>query len=185
MSFSTTGPAVPASLRTEEFVLQPLRATDAERDYEAVMASQEDLRHRTGGRWPRVGFTLAENLEDLEEHEADFLTWRGFTYTVLAPDEQRCIGCVYAYPYHAGKEELETPREAMVWFWLRPECVAADLDQRLLDTLVPWFREAFDFDRVLYRVSANDERQLALMRHAGLHEADRRVQQHVETVLFA
>jgi RimJ/RimL family protein N-acetyltransferase len=166
-------------------VLQPLRATDVERDFEAVMASQEALRERTGGRWPRPGFTLAENLADLHEHEDDFAAHRGFTYTVLDPDETHCLGCVYIYPsVQEGSQATEGTDKAVVWFWVRPECVEADLDQRLLAALVPWLREDFGLSRVLFRVSANDARQLALMREAGLQEADRCLQESLETARF-
>jgi hypothetical protein len=108
MSFSTIDWLVPTELRIDACVLQPLRATDVERDFEAVMASQEALRERTGGRWPRPDFTLAENLTDLREHEADFAARRGFTYTVLDPGETSCLGCVYVYPPdHAEREAAE------------------------------------------------------------------------------
>jgi RimJ/RimL family protein N-acetyltransferase len=185
MSFSTVDRLAPAELRVDACVLQPLRAADVERDYEAVMASQDALRARTGGRWPRPDFTLAENLADLHEHEADFAARRGFTYTILDPDETRCLGCVYVYPRDQDKDQdREGPDEAMVWFWVRPECVEANLDQRLLAALVPWLQEDFAFTRVLIRASANDARQLALMRAAGLREADRRLLGSIKTVLF-
>jgi hypothetical protein len=185
MSFSSPDVHIPIGLRTDDCVLQPLRATDVERDYEAVMASQEPLRARTGGRWPRPDFTIAENLADLEEHEADFAAGRGFTYTVLDPGETRCLGCVYVYPLEQDEsQDTESADDAVVWFWVRPECVDAHLDRRLLAALVPWLREDFAFTRVLYRASANDAQQVALMREAGLREVDRRLQGSVETVLF-
>ena len=181
MPFSTSILPVPMGLRTADCVLQPLRASDVERDYEAVMASQEPLRHRTGGRWPRADFTLAENLTDLEEHEADFAAHRGFTYTVLDPSATRCLGCVYAYPLDTDAEDTA---EAAVWFWVRPECVAAGIDQRLLAALIPWLRDDFAFTRVLFRASANDAQQQALMHEAGLQERERRLWGSIETVLF-
>jgi hypothetical protein len=98
MTFYPDEAPVPTALRTEEFLLRPLRAADVELDYEAVMATQEALRQGSGGAWPRPDFTLAENLADLQEHEADFHARRGFTYTVMDPTETRCLGCVYAYP---------------------------------------------------------------------------------------
>jgi hypothetical protein len=183
--FSPEGARVPAELRTNAFVLCPLRVTDVERDYEAVMASQEALRGRTAGQWPRPGFTLTENLADLREHEADFAARRGFTYTVLDPGETRCLGCVYIYPLNRAEEEGPgLAAEAMVWFWVRPEDIAANLDQRLLAALVPWLRHDFAFARVVFRASANDARQMALMREAGLRMVESRMMGPVETVLF-
>src|SRR5262245_59609035 len=98
MPFYAEGAPVPVALRTSEVLLRPLRSADVELDYDAVMASKVSLHLRSGGGWPREGFTLAENLADLERHEADFQARRGFTYTVLNLDQAQCLGCVYIYP---------------------------------------------------------------------------------------
>ena len=50
MPFYPDDAPVPTELRTEEFLLRPLRATDVDLDYEAVMATQEALRRGSGGR---------------------------------------------------------------------------------------------------------------------------------------
>ena len=78
---------VPEVLQTEEFLLRPLRATDVELDYDAVISSRAELFLRSGGTWPREGFTLEENLADLEEHEQEHRDRVAFTYTVMNPAE--------------------------------------------------------------------------------------------------
>ena len=175
---------VPVELRTDEFLLRPLRAADVALDHEAVMATQESLRQRTGGRWPRPGFTIEENLADLEGHEADFQARRDFTYTVMNPDETRCLGCVYVYPLEDERDGETDDSEPVVWFWIRPDGVAADLDRRLLAAMVPWLRNDFAFGRVLFRAWSNDERQMALLSEAGLRVVDMRPLGESETVLF-
>ena len=145
MTFYPDDAPVPAGLRSDEFLLRPLRATDVELDYEAVMATQEVLRRGSGGAWPRPDFTLEENLADLQGHEADFLARRGFTYTVMDPTESRCLGCVYAYPPADDRDGQAGAHEAVVWFWVRPDCVADDLDRRLVAALVPWLRRRLRF----------------------------------------
>src|SRR5215217_2475489 len=168
MPFYPDDTPVPTELRTEEFLLRPVRATDVDLDYEAVMATQETLRRSSDGRWPRPGFTIAENLADLEGHEEDFHARRGFTYTVMDPTETRCLGCVYAYPPGDEVGEGEAgDYEAVIWFWVRPDGVADDLDRRLLAALVPWLRNDFAFARVLFRTGADDERQAAILEEAG------------------
>ena len=168
---------VPDGLRAEGFVLKPLTAAHNALDYEAVMATQEMLRQRGGGQWPRPDFTPEENLADLEGHESDFQTRRGFTYTVQTPDGTRCLGCVYAYPLDRilrqhGADEATVARvgdhEAGVWFWVRPEGIAEDVDRQLVAALVPWFRAEFAFARVVFVTWAVDERQVAALRDAGL-----------------
>ena len=189
MPFYPDDASVPTELRTDEFLLRPLRAADVALDYEAVMAPQEPLRQRTGGRWPHPGFTLAENLVDLDGHEADFEARRGFTYTVLDPRQTRCLGCVYVYPLEDEDEDedgdsVDRDHEAMVWFWIRPDGVADDLDRRLLAALMPWLHRDFAFTRVLVRTSTTDERQLALVREAGLQTVDTGRRGQHEDVLF-
>jgi hypothetical protein len=142
------------------------------------------LRQRTGGCWPRLGFTIEENLADLEGHEADFQARRGFTYTVMNPSETRCLGCVYVYPLEDDKGEPVGDSKAVVWFWIRPDGVAADLDRRLLAAIVPWLRRDFAFGRVRFRAWSNDERQPALMGEAGLRVVDTRSLGESETMLF-
>jgi hypothetical protein len=177
MPFYPADAPVSDGLRTEEYLLRPLRATDNALDYTAVMATQEMLRLRGSGEWPRPGFTLEENRADLEGHEADFHDRRGFTYTVVDPTETRCLGCVYVYPRDEAMRRLgadETAvaqvreQEAVAWFWVRPDGVAGDLDRRLLAALLPWLRTDFAFARVVFAAWAVDERQTAVLREAGL-----------------
>src|SRR3954451_12047175 len=159
MTFYPDEAPVPAELHADEFLLRPLRAADVALDYEAVMATQEVLRRGSGGKWPRPDFTLEENLADLQGHEADFYARRGFTYTVMDPTETRCLGCVYVYPLEDDGDGRDRDHEGVVWFWVRPDGVADDLDRRLLVALIAWLRDDFAFARVFFRAWANDERQ--------------------------
>jgi hypothetical protein len=177
MPFYPADAPIPEELRSEELHLRPLGPADNDFDYEAVMATQETLRLRGSGEWPRPGFTPEENLADLEGHAADFLARSGFTYTVLDPGGTRCLGCVYLYPladalHRQGADDETVARvgdhEAAAWFWLRPDAVAADLDRRLVAALLPWLRDDFAFARVVFVTWASDERQPALFRDAGL-----------------
>ena len=175
--FYPANATVPDGLRTDAFVLKPLTAADNALDYEAVMASQEQLRQRGKGNWPRPDFTPAENLADLEGHEADFHDRSGFTYTVQTPDGSRCLGCVYAYALDRilrqhGADEPTVARvgeyEAGVWFWIRPEGIETGLDRQLARALVPWFRTQFAFSRVVFMTWEVDGSQVAALRDAGL-----------------
>src|ERR1700676_5460049 len=89
---------VPELLKTDEFLVRPLRATDVELDYDAVISSRAELWLRNGGEWPREGFTLEENLADLVRHEREHLERVAFTYTVMNLEETICLGCVYINP---------------------------------------------------------------------------------------
>ena len=165
-----------------------------ELDYDAVIGSRELLLVYSGGRWPAEGFSLADNLADLEEHEREHEERVAFTYTVLTPDGARCLGCVYVNPLRpvlrrlAGRGDYaavpgaedaadDAPAwgvarddEAVVRFWVRPECVAADLDRRLLTALLAWFQREWAFSRVAFLANRTQRRHLQLFADAGLRE---------------
>jgi len=170
MAFYTEGVSVPREKRTERLILRPLRASDAVRDYDAVMSSAAELRRCRGSEWPSDDFTLAENWADLERHEREHERGEAFTYTVLAPDEERCLGCVYIVPVWLEAEALCGPAAcaACVGFWTRASERANDLDRHLLAMLREWLGTEWPFDCVLFTNYAADTRQAALLAETGL-----------------
>ena len=162
--------SAPSGTRTDRFVLRPLQASDAERDYDAVMSSAAELRRWSGSDWPADDFTLAENLADLERHEREHESGEAFTYTVLAPDEMRCLGCVYIVPVWSEADPLcgTGTSGACVGFWVRASEVARDLDRHLLAALREWLRTEWALDCVLFTNYAADARQAALLAETGM-----------------
>ena len=134
---------VPDGLEIDQFSLRMLTAEDVEKDYEAVVESRELLQSLFGGEWPREGFTLEENLRDLERHERDFELRQGFTFTVVSPDEERVLGCVYIYP-------AESSGVAQVHLWVRQSEHENGLDEVLFQTVRSWVSEEWPFARVTY-----------------------------------
>jgi hypothetical protein len=151
-------------------VLRPLRTSDAERDYDAVMSSAAELRRCRGSEWPSDDFTLAENRADLERHEREHERGEAFTYTVLALDKARCLGCVYIVPVWPEAEPLcgAATSGACVGFWVRASEWVNDLDRHLLTTLQEWLGAQWSFDCVLFTNYAADTRQAALLAETGL-----------------
>ncbi len=177
MRFYPPSAPVPDELRTEEFLLRILRASDAKLDYDAVIESREMLLLRSGGNWPVAGFSLADNLADLQEHERDHLTRANFTYTVMNPAETQCLGCVYIRPLLPLLQQLKASEaeisqikddEAYVSFWVRQSRLADDLDKRLLAALCGWFKDAWAFSRVLFRAEEDETRMVRIYQQAGL-----------------
>ncbi|MCX6100441.1 MAG: hypothetical protein NTV92_03290 [Candidatus Bipolaricaulota bacterium] len=169
IGFPSSGSA-PREMRTERLILRPLRASDAERDFDAVMSSAAELRRSRGSTWPSDDFTLAENLADLERHEREHESGEAFTYTVLASDEARCLGCVYIVPVWPGAAPLcgTAACAACVGFWVRASEQASDLDRHLLTTLREWLKAEWPFDCVLFTNYAADTRQAALLAETDL-----------------
>jgi RimJ/RimL family protein N-acetyltransferase len=171
---------VPERLSTAEFLIRPLRATDAKLDYEAVISSRAELWLRSGNTWPREDFTLDENLADLVRHEQEHRDRVAFTFTVMHPTETECLGCIYINPLprmleRAGgsAEQIAEAGDYAAWvtFWVRQSRLADDLDVRVLETLLAWFNTAWAFSRVVFAARKTQERQIRLFTEAGLHLA--------------
>ncbi len=169
---------VPESLKTDEFLVRPLRATDVELDYDAVVSSRAELLLRSGDTWPREGFTLEENLADLVQHEREHLDRVAFTYTVMSPTETECLGCIYINPPDrmlrgSGRnaEDLVgiSTYEGWITFWVRQSRLGDNLDVRLLHALLAWFKTEWAFTRIAFAAPKAQERQMRLFTEAGMH----------------
>jgi RimJ/RimL family protein N-acetyltransferase len=170
MEFYPPNATVPEEKRTDRLLLRPLRATDVELDYDAVMSSAEQLRRWSQTEWPADDFTLAQNLDDLQRHEREHIERKAFTYTVLNPPATHCLGCVYITPVWPQIAQLcaGTAYAANVGFWVRTTELANDLDTHVLATLREWFKAEWAFDCVIFTVSQQEARQAALLSEAGL-----------------
>ena len=133
----------PVALDGPGFRLEPLTGEHNARDHAAWSGSMEHI-HRTPGfqqgNWPHE-MTLDQNLADLIRHDKDFQARRGFTYTVLDPDDD-IVGCVYIYPL-AGD-----PTAANVSSWVTE--ARADLDTPLYIAVSEWLERDWPFPRVEY-----------------------------------
>jgi hypothetical protein len=147
-----------------------LRATDVDRDYEAVMSSSAMLRPWSQSDWPADGFTRTANLADLERHEREHEERVAFTFTVLDPAAERCLGCVYLAPVPPEARTLcqDATYPVRVGFWVRASELAFDLDRHLLDCLREWLAAEWRFDRLLFLVAEQNARQMTLLTDAGL-----------------
>ena len=165
---------VPETLQTEEFLVRPLRTTDVELDYDAVITSRAELFLRSDGSWPREGFTLEENLADLTQHEQEHHAHVAFTYTVMNPTETECLGCLYVHPLRqllqrATLSAEQIPAEsAYVTFWVRQSHLRDNLDRRLLQALIAWFRAEWAFSQVAFVAKIAQVRQIQLFEEMGM-----------------
>jgi hypothetical protein len=132
---------------------------------------------RSGGEWPREGFSLEENLADLVKHEQEHNKRAAFTYTIMNLRETECLGCIYINPLAlmlerggASTEEIEAinNHEAWITFWVRQSRLADNLDERLLRALLVWFQTEWAFTRVVFAARKEQERQLQLFTTLGM-----------------
>jgi RimJ/RimL family protein N-acetyltransferase len=135
---------IPDLLETDRFRLRMLSVDDVEKDYEAVIESRELLHAVFGGPWPKPGFTLEENLADLERHQQEFLSRKAFAYTVVSLDEIRVLGCVYINP------SKTTASDAVAVMWVRQTEYDKGLDEILFNNVRDWISSVWPFKKVDY-----------------------------------
>ncbi len=137
------------------------------------------LRRWGQGSWPTDEFTLAENIRDLERHQREHLEGSAFTYTVLSPEGDRCLGCVYITPIgvRITADQIPQPHRpgpesftADVCFWVRLSLHADDLDSMLLSALKIWLQGQWQFDHTFFHTSLQDRRQQEIFTASGLEK---------------
>lgn len=178
MAFNSEDFHAPEELRTDEFLLRPIAASDAELDYEAVMESREFLRKWEQSSWPEDDFTVEANREDMDKLERRRADGESFTYTVMNPTETQCLGCVYVFPSDApmfAKAKISaidgarwSQYEAVVCFWIRKARLADRLDRRLLDALRPWLEQDWPIRDHLIITNEQFEQQVATIESTDL-----------------
>lgn len=132
--------AVPAGIRGDLFILEPLDVRHNESDLAAWTSSIEHIKATPGfadRSWPERPMSLAENAADLDQHARDFADKTGFTYTVLEPGSGEVIGCVYFYPPRRPGYDVD------VRSWVRAD--RAELDKPLHDAVRRWLAEDWPF----------------------------------------
>ncbi len=136
---------VPTRLTHPQFVLRPLLITDVVQDYAAVMTSVAHLQGVFGptSDWPQPTLTFEQDLIDLGWHQKEFQRRSSFAYTVVSPDESRCLGCAYIYP------TIRAGYGAEGYCWIRASDAAA-LDGALFDAFKAWLAREWPFVRVAY-----------------------------------
>ncbi|MDX1414203.1 MAG: hypothetical protein R3293_08425 [Candidatus Promineifilaceae bacterium] len=168
MSFYPIGRRLPAGLQAAKWQLQPLTPGHVAIDYEAVMASREMLNLWSGSSWPTVNFTLDDNLDDLQWHHREHQERIAFTFTLLDPPGRRCLGCLYIRSISELLADNPHPpasvaRDAAIArFWVRSSLLAGEFDRQLLEALLPWFAEDWDFAQLYFHTREANEQQVAL-----------------------
>jgi len=137
---------VPEILETANFRLRMLKATDVEKDYDAVMTSIDHLHGVFGkkSKWPSNDLTFEQDLRDLEWHQNEFQNRSSFTYTVINLDETLCLGCVYILPSRNQKYDAD------VYMWVRKSEFDKGLDPILFKAIKDWVTNRWPFRRVRY-----------------------------------
>lgn len=137
---------VPEILETDKFRLRMLTVDDVVKDYDAVMTSIDHLQGIFGPRsqWPSLDLTFKQDLIDLGWHQKEFQMRSSFAYTVMNPQETKCLGCMYIFP--PTKEGFD----AEVYLWVRKSAFDKGLDPILFEKVEKWIVEKWPFKKVAY-----------------------------------
>ncbi len=136
---------LPDPVATDEFRLALLGPEHNESDYAAWTSSMDFIRSLPGwetSSWPEP-MTLEDNLGDCTSHLARSRSGIDFAYTVLAPDRDEVIGCVYFKPTRPPR-----PDAVEVLSWVTAEHAA--LDKPLYDAVTRWLSQDWPWSLVEY-----------------------------------
>jgi hypothetical protein len=129
--------------------LRPIRASDVDIDYPAVMGSRDRLWAKYGEAWgwPPATMTLEQDRDDLAHHEAEIAAHETFNYAILDANETELLGCVYIDPPQAGSP---SGADAVVSWWVVDRMAGSDLDRELGEFVPRWLDDAWGFRAVDY-----------------------------------
>ena len=129
--------------------IRPIRATDVEIDYPAVMGSRERLWAKYGEAWgwPPATMSFEADRDDLAHHEAEIAAHETFNYAVLDSAESELLGCIYIDPPDDRSPEGS---DAVVSWWVVDSAVGTELERALDDFVPRWLADTWQFERVHY-----------------------------------
>lgn len=127
--------------------LRPIRESDVDIDYPAVMGSRERLWSMFGQvwGWPPATMTHEQDREDLARHEEEIEAHESFNYALFADDEETALlGCVYVDP----PEKLGA--DADVSWWVVDDLVGSPAEAALDEAVPVWLAQRWPFEVVRY-----------------------------------
>ena len=129
--------------------MRPIRESDVEIDYPAVMGSRARLWAKYGEAWAWPAETLGyeEDRLDLARHESEIAARETFNYAILDEHETRLLGCVYIDPPHA-RSPVGT--DAIASWWVVDDQAGGELERELGKVVPEWLAETWGFRAVYY-----------------------------------
>ncbi|MCK4901043.1 MAG: hypothetical protein KAS38_19840 [Anaerolineales bacterium] len=176
MNFYSDELVVPERHETTKFIFRPLKSSDVALDYDAVISSSSMLRAWSQSDWPKDGFLLEDNLEDLKWHESEHIEKIAFTYTILNPEETLCLGCIYIRPLSEELVDLVTCHSsdsagelysASLRYWVRESHSSTELSFDVLKAIDYWLEEEWHFGCLAFPVAKDETLQSPLFKKLG------------------
>lgn len=136
---------IPEGFQESGWALVPAGPVLARIDYEAVKASRELLQNlfQPNDSWPPENLTLEQDRADLAWHAREFRQRRSFAYSIVTPEFDRCLGCLYLYP------SMSPVHDAEAYLWLRPD-LPMMTSRRIEQTVEMWVDSAWPFKHMVW-----------------------------------
>lgn len=158
-------------LYDEDFIIRPLRASDASLDFEAMLDRLEVQEWINNGN----AFTQASNLDNIKRHAAAHQARTALTFTILNPSESRALGCVYldrvGDVFFVDEAKPVDPDAVILRFWLRDTEMDNDRAAQVFEVIELWLRTWQLAQPVYFVVDDDDMQQLILTERYKLSRA--------------
>jgi hypothetical protein len=127
--------------------LRPIRESDTEIDYPAVMGSRESLWERYGAVWGWPAETMSYEADrlDLARHEREIAAQETFNYALLDEGETALLGCVYIDP---PLEESPAGTDAIASWWVVDAERGGRLELAMAEFVPVWLRDRWGFTAI-------------------------------------
>jgi hypothetical protein len=129
--------------------LRPIRESDVDIDYPAVMGSRERLWAKYGDAWgwPAPTISYEADKQDLARHEAEIAAQQTFNYAILDEGETQLLGCVYIDP-----PDTASPAgcDAVASWWVVDHAAGTELERTISDFVPRWLAHDWGFEAVHY-----------------------------------
>lgn len=119
-------------------------------DFDAVIASRDNLRIWSDSGWPEDNFTAEINREDLQLHVDDNEAHEAYGYMLYDPTRTRCYGSLYVnpttrmaenYEFTNGTEAVLQHFDARIDYWLSSDI--RDMHLQLSRSICHWIRDSW------------------------------------------
>ncbi len=163
----------PDTLTHSQFIFEPLHPKHVHLDFQAVMNTANFLQKWSFSAWPWENFSVEENLKDLEWHDSDHQNGTAFTYTILNPARDLCLGCIYINP--TTRITPVTPEEgkllesvsAVCTYWVEAS-LQKSLEDIVFSTLKTWIDTQWSFPNLVFANNPQTPQQSQIFRTHGL-----------------
>jgi hypothetical protein len=121
--------------------LRPIRGSDIDLDYPAVMGSRERLWEIFGAAWgwPPETMTREQDLTDLIRHADEMVANQSFNFAIFDRDETALLGCIYVDPPEKAGADAD------ISWWVVDAELGGELEASLRVEVPRWIVTAWPF----------------------------------------